>query len=108
MVGKKKNQFDLDLAIEAFFQYQNEDRCFYGFGKTPFIFVGSSVYAFPWLKGKELIVELDNVLTARDMIKTVYQNSQLKNVSGQAQQSSSQIMLIYVHFREYLWQIILL
>lgn len=44
---KKKNQFDLDLAIEAFFQYQNEDRCFYGFGKTPFIFVGSSVYAFP-------------------------------------------------------------
>lgn len=53
-------------------------------------------------------MELDNVLTARDMIKTVYQNSQLKNVSGQAQQSSSQIMLIYVHFREYLWQIILL
>lgn len=49
---------------------------------------------------KELIVELDNVLTARDIIKTVYQNSQLKNVSGQAQESSSQIMLIYVHSRE--------
>lgn len=80
-----------------------------GLGRLLFLFLLEvvSMYFFD-KRCKELIVELDNVLTARDMIKNVYQNLQLKNVSGQAQQSSSQIMLIYVHSREYLWQIILL
>lgn len=80
-----------------------------GLGRLLFLFLLEVVFMYFFDKRcKELIVELDNVLTARDMIKNVYQNLQLKNVSGQAQQSSSQIMLIYVHSGEYLWQIILL